>query len=459
VRGQLSKAPGAGAPSTMIGGARVSIGNPDDPLSPTARREPGPPSLDVMAITALEGTCSGSRPTSATGEPSSPVTPAPSKGEATTASPGHYMYVWTGDAAKKGNDFLAVIDADPASASYGRLVTTVATDQQTMYAHHTEYSMPASGMLFANDHDAGRTFIFDLRDPIRPKIATSFTDMGGYMHPHSYLRLPNGNVLATFQHAHHESSGGKTGGLVEIDDRGQVVRSASSADPAFADALLTPYSLVVLPELDRVVSTNSSMHRDDIFAGATYQVWRLSDLKLLETAYFDVGPNRYAHISPEEPRLGPDGSIYVQTLGCGIERITGLNSDEPRSQLVHTFPGNWCGVPTVVGHFLIQSVPATHGLIVLDITYGAKPVEVARLKISDTFAPHWTGWDAKTQRLVVTGSEPRLYMLKFDQATGALTMDDAFHDAGGGSGISFERTDWPHGWSGQGLPHGVVFTR
>jgi hypothetical protein len=25
--------------------------------------------------------------------------------------------------------------------------------------------------------------------------------MAGYMHPHSFLRLPNGNVLATFQHA------------------------------------------------------------------------------------------------------------------------------------------------------------------------------------------------------------------------------------------------------------------
>ena len=36
-----------------------------------------------------------------------------------------------------------------------------------------------------------------------PKIAASFNDMAGYMHPHSYLRLPNGHVLATFQHAHH----------------------------------------------------------------------------------------------------------------------------------------------------------------------------------------------------------------------------------------------------------------
>jgi len=174
---------------------------------------------------------------------------------------------------------------------------------------------------------------------------------------------------------------------------------------------------------------------------------------------FDVGENRYAQISPEEPRLGPDGSIFVQTLGCGIERITGLKADEPRSQLVHTFPGDWCGVPTIVGHFLIQSVPDTHGLIVLDITNPAKPVEVSRLKLNDTCRPHWTGWDAKTERLIVTGSEPRLYLLKLDQATGALSVDDAFHDADGNPGFNFADREWPHGWKGSGRPHGVVFSR
>lgn len=375
---------------------------------------------------------------------------------------GHYMFAWTGDVAQKGNDFLAVIDADPASPTYGHLVTTVATDQKTMLVHHTEYTMPASGMLFANDHFAGRTFIFDVRDPLHPKVANSFTDMGGYMHPHSYVRLPNGHVLAAFQHSHanmNEDSFGKSGGLVEIDDSGKVIRSASSADPAFPNALLTPYSLVILPEHDRIVSTNSSMHFEEIFHGVTYQVWRLSDLKLLKTAYLDVGENRYAQVSPEEPRLGPDGSVFVQTLGCGIERITGINTDEPKSQLVYTFPGSFCGVPTIVGHYLIQSVMVNHSVIVLDLANGAKPVEVSRVNLGETFQPHWTGWDAKTGRVVVTGSDPRLYLLKFDPATGALAMDESFHDTDGKPGFNFADRDWPQGWKGSGKPHGVVFSR
>lgn len=380
---------------------------------------------------------------------------------------GHYLFAWTGDLAHKGNDFLAVIDADPTSPAYGHLVTTLVTDQQTVRIHHTEYTMPASGMLFANDHDAGRTFIFDVRDPLQPKIVASFTDMAGYMHPHSYLRMPNGHVLVTFQHEHHgdhdahmlTTEMSRIGGLVEIDDQGKVIRSASAADSAFPNALLTPYSLVLLPEIDRVVSTNSSMHLANMFSGVTYQVWRLSDLKLLKTAYFDVGENRYAQVSPEEPRLGPDGSIFVQTLSCGLERITGVNTDEPISKLVYTFPGNWCGVPTVVGHYLIQSVPALHGIVVLNIASGDKPVEVSRVKLNDTFEPHWTGWDAKTQRIIVSGSEPRLYLLKFDTQIGRVSMDEAFHDAQGQPGFNLADRDWPHGWKGSGLPHGVVASR
>lgn len=382
---------------------------------------------------------------------------------ATTA--GHYVFVFAGDAAKKGNDFLVVIDADPASPNYGHAAAAVATAQRTVRPHHTEYTMPASGMLFANDHDAGQTFIFDVRDPLHPSLATTFGDIGGYAHPHSYLRLPNGHVLATFQHDHgamQAGRNGKTGGLVEIDDAGKLVRSVSNADPAFADALLMPYSLAVLPAIDRVLVSNSSMHDPDILSGTTIQVFRLSDLKLLKTAYLDVGRNRYEHISPEEPRVGPDGAVYLQTLGCGVERISAIGSDTPAAKLVYAFPGNWCGVPTIVGHYFVQSVPAIHGFIVLDIADGTKPVEVSRLTIDEGFFPHWTGWDSQTNRLVVTpddGEDRRMYLLKLDPGSGALSIDETFRDSDGKPGFSFANREWPHGWRGAAMPHGAVFSR
>ena len=390
----------------------------------------------------------------------------PAPGPAPT--PGHFLFAWAGDVAQQGNDFLAVIDADPRSVSYGHLLTTAVTDQQTGQVHHTEYTMPAGGLLFANDHVAGRTFVFDVHDPLHPKVAASFTDLGGYSHPHSFLRLPNGHVLASFQHVHHPGMDmskpmtgmGTTGGLVEIDDAGHLIRAASTADPELHDAMLLPYSLLPLPDIDRLVVTNSSMHDADPH-GHTYQVWKLSRLELLSTEYLDTGGDQEGDINPQEPRLGPDGSVYVQTLNCGIERITGIATDHPKSKLVHMFPGSQCGVPTIVGHYLIQSVPIVNGVVVLDLSNPAKPTEVSRLQLGEGLIPHWTGWDGKAERVVVTGIGDlhRLFLLKLDQKTGAITIDTAFHDADGKPGFNFDDRKWPHGWTGSANAHGVVFSR
>ena len=376
---------------------------------------------------------------------------------------GHYLFVWTGDQAKQGDDFLAVIDADPVSPGYGKLVASVATDQKSNNPHHTEYSMPASGMLFVNDHNANHTMIIDVNDPLKPRVVASFESLGGFSMPHSFVRLPNGHVLASFQYADHQGQmdmTAKSGGLVEIDDAGKLVRSVSNADPAFGEGLL-PYSLAILPKLDRVLLTNSPMGDDFLFTSNSYQVFRLSDLKLLGTYRFDPGPGMYGQISPEEPRIGPDGAVYVQTLSCGIQRVTGLESARPTATLVHLFPGAFCGVPTIVSHYLVQSVPGIHGYVVLDIADGTKPVEVSRLTISDSYAPHWTGWDPVSHRLVVTSGQSgdRMYLLKLDEATGAISIDDTFRDLDGKPGFSFATRDWPHGWRGEGKPHGAVFSR
>ena len=379
-------------------------------------------------------------------------------------TPAHYLFVWTGDPAKSANDFVVVVDADPASPNYGKMVTSAATDQKSTQAHHTEYEMPASGMLFANDHKANRTIILDLRDPQRPRQAGAFTNLAGYSMPHSFVRLPNGNVLATFQypeHGGHMAMGAKTGGLVEIDDAGKMVRSASNADPAFADEGLLPYGLAVLPTIDRVIVTNSPMGDDFLLTSNTYQLFRLSDLKLLGTYRLDPGPKLNGHISPEEPRIGPDGAAYIHTLSCGVQRVTGMEGPAPKAKLVYQYPGSWCGVPTIVGHYMVQSVPDIQGFIVLDIADGDRPVEVSRLVMGPDFAPHWTAWDPKSRRLAVTPEKPgqRMYLLKLDEQSGALTIDKAFRGPDGQPGFSFTKQAWPHGWTGEGAPHGAVFSR
>src|SRR6478752_276576 len=171
--------------------------------------------------------------------------------------PGAYLYVWAGDSAGRGSDFLAVVDAKPGSRTYGQVLTSVPTGVAGTHPHHTEDVMPADRHLLANGHGAGQTWLFDLRKPKKPKIIAQFGDVGGYAHPHSYFRTEDGDVLATFQYradsmpAGHEGMAHDgphtTGGLVLMDERGKLIRSGSAADPAIPERGLFPYSVLQLP--------------------------------------------------------------------------------------------------------------------------------------------------------------------------------------------------------------------
>ncbi len=112
--------------------------------------------------------------------------------------PSHYLYVWAGDGDGADSDFLAVIDVRPSSATYARVVATLPVGV-TGGAHHTEHVMPRNGVLFANAFQSGLTFLIDMVNPETPRLAGYFAEAGEYDHPHSFERLPNGNVLATFQ--------------------------------------------------------------------------------------------------------------------------------------------------------------------------------------------------------------------------------------------------------------------
>jgi hypothetical protein len=69
-----------------------------------------------------------------------------------------FLYAWAGDADKRHSDFLAVIDADPRSPTYASVVRTLPAGAIGTRPHHTNYEMPADGMLWANGFDSGQTF-------------------------------------------------------------------------------------------------------------------------------------------------------------------------------------------------------------------------------------------------------------------------------------------------------------
>jgi len=392
-----------------------------------------------------------------------------------TGSP--YLFVWAGDEARNASDFLTVIDANPSSRSYGRIVRTVPVGMTGTMPHHTEYEFPQGNLLFANGWVAGHTFIFDLSQPLKPRIAAQFQDRAGYSFPHSFVRLPNGDVLSTFQS--HGGALAADGGLVELRNDGSVVRSASALDPAVDKDVIWPYSMAVAPQIDRVVSSSSPMGWPDwgkLPPGSwtpkklndqvtsQVQIWRLSDLHLLATVTLPSDSGKHNQW-PAEPRLLPDGSVYVNTFSCGLYRMKDVSGAHPSAELVYTFPGGdsphtICSVPVVVGHYWIQTVAALPGLIALDISHPEKPVEVSRLVFDSHFPmPHWLAADRKSDRLVVTGDmESWVLVARFDTEKGTLSLDQSFRQPGATMpGISFDRQQWPQGKAGRALVHGALF--
>lgn len=396
--------------------------------------------------------------------------------QAGTAS--EFLFIWAGDADRKESDFLAVIGAKRGSRDYGRVVATLPIGSSGTMPHHTEYEYPPGHVLFANGWVAGRTFLLDLRNPRTPRLAGNLGPVGGYGFPHSFARLPNGHVLATFQSTGNAYA--PPGGLVEMDETGALVRAASAVAPNIDPEMIWPYSLTIISAVDRAVVTTTPMgypswatmpsgswQRERVDATMTrhVQVWSLSDLRLRTTLELPVSPQGKHYELPDEPRLLPDGSVYVNTFTCGLYRITRITEPEPSMEFVYSFPGGdsehtFCGVPVLMGQYWIQPVGALPGLIALDIGDPARPVEASRLNLDTRFVmPHWMAADRQGNRLVLTGHlQSWVLVIDLDVRTGTLTIDRNFGgDDSGLPGVSFDRADWPHGRTGKADVHGALF--
>lgn len=378
----------------------------------------------------------------------------------TAAHTSDYLYAWAMEtrdpsvpvppAASMGRDFLAVFDVAPQSRQFGRLVAMLPVGERAQMAHHTNYSMPQDGRLFASDYQAGEGYVFDLRVPAKPQLAARFSDAGAYTHPHSFERLANGHTLATYQFK--GSPDDAAGALVELDADGHVVRSSDASDPD-VETFIRPYSIQSVPRLDRVVTTSADMLPTDQ-SSHVVQVWRLSDLKLLKTVVLPK-PAHYKDVvskNANEARLLADGeTVLVATSNCGLYRLDGLAGENPGALFAYDFGYRSCAVPAVVGHYWIQTAMSGHALVSLDVSDPSHPTDAGRLVLKGDALPHWIASEPGGNRLVITGFgwlATHALFATVDPRSGALALDPRE--------IDFDRK-WPDGWNGPAMPHGAVF--
>jgi LVIVD repeat len=385
-------------------------------------------------------------------------------GSQTRANPARYLYVWAGSGndTTKGVDVVTVLDANPSSPNYGKVLAALTVDSAGRMPHHTELVLPPKGPFFANDYSGNKSFLVDFSNPTKPRLAGRVDVVPGGRKLHSFARLANGHVIATVQFS-DSSVAGSPGMLAEFDAKGKLIRSGSARDPAFPGARIRTYSLMPLPLIDRIVTTSNPMDNEDV--AQVVQVWRLSDLKLLKTIAMPPSPaGDSSYRYPFELHALPGGrSVMLNTYACAFFTLTHIDSN-PRLEHVLSLqqPRDFgCSVPVVEGNYMVMPIAYGHRYATLDISDPAHLKEVASFPTDTTFFPHWASPDPGSDRLVFTDQgdgQARVMIAHFDRATGRLAWDEKFRDAGSTTpGVSYHRDRWPNGLTGMLMPHGALF--
>ncbi|NIP79466.1 MAG: hypothetical protein GWM90_09725, partial [Gemmatimonadetes bacterium] len=214
------------------------------------------------------------------------------------------LYIWTRDGDGAESDFLAVVDADPESETYGEIIATEPTGSAGNEAHHFGYTVDTD-RIFAGGMFSNRLFIYDVAtDPRDPElIRTVDLDPTGYSGPHTLYAVPGGVMIAMLG----ATDGGGPGGLVVLDDDGNLIEAQPQAGhPGVPEYM---YDVGVKPEMDRMI-TSAWAHPQHVKmkggsppgeTGNEIVVWSWEDREILQVVELDLAPLevRWLH--------GPDG--------------------------------------------------------------------------------------------------------------------------------------------------------
>src|SRR5579871_4088879 len=144
------------------------------------------------------------------------------------------LLVWAGDVAHIAPDFVAVIDFDPNSASYGKVLSTVPLAGRSAIGnepHHVGISNDgrtvALGGLLSVLRGQDQVFFYDVTDPRHPTFLhsnnppqASITD--------EFAALSSGGFLVTFMGG---GNGANPGRVVEYDAGHNVVKVWPTTPP------------------------------------------------------------------------------------------------------------------------------------------------------------------------------------------------------------------------------------
>ncbi|MBV9125450.1 MAG: beta-propeller fold lactonase family protein [Planctomycetes bacterium] len=164
--------------------------------------------------------------------------------------PEKFLYVFCLDAKAKAHDFLAVIDVDVDSPTYGQLVHRLDLGSSGNETHHFGFTDDRTH-IWGCSLFSSRLFLIDVAsNPAQPrleKVLEDVPEVTGLSGPHTAYALP-GRMLFSFLGS---KDGGLPAGLAEFTNDGKFIRRLEL--PREAPYM---YDVAVKPELNRMVTSS-----------------------------------------------------------------------------------------------------------------------------------------------------------------------------------------------------------
>ncbi|MEJ7813239.1 MAG: selenium-binding protein SBP56-related protein [Gemmatimonadaceae bacterium] len=377
----------------------------------------------VVAATSL-GTSCGPAPDAAT-----PTDPAPSSdvsrdrggdphGRHGNGKEPTTLYVWASDVARVAPDFLAVIDFDRHSRSYGQVLRTVPLPPPGNVGnepHHCHTSADetilACGGLLSVLKGQNDIFFFDITDARHPQFLSS-TRAPNSSVTDEFLALPGGGFLVTNMGS---ATGGAGGRVVEFDDQLNLVAEYPSTPPA--DGAFNPHGMDADFARNRLVTSDfiNPVTTLNVVPGApelrsSLRFWDLGARRITRTVVLpDAAGTMDVKLIPGDPRgravtanmftgrfytVDPTDGSYVQAFDAAT--VT------PRVST--PVPGGLPGLLAVPrgGRRLIFATMMAGQVVMLDITDPQRFRQLSVVSLGEGAGPHSVHLTHDGKRLVVT---------------------------------------------------------
>jgi selenium-binding protein 1 len=332
---------------------------------------------------------------------------------------GRRLFVWAGDQARQAPDFLAVVDFDERSATYGKVLSTVplpGPGEAGNEPHHVGLSADgrtlATGGLLSVLKGQKEIFFFDVSNPDSPTFVSS-ADPPDSAITDEFYALAGGGFLVTMMGG---AEGHHPGRVVEFDRDLRLVAEHPAEPP---DDGFNPHGISVRPEINLMVTSDficpsTTLHAvpGGLDLRGSIRVWDFRKRKILRTV---TVPNPAGTI---DVRLIPgDEKARAYSAGMTDDTLYLIDTRKGRARGVFDFgtiaKGGWPQLMRMTrdGKRLFVSMNTAGKIAMLDTSNPERPALLSILDLGPDSGPHYIALTPDETRLVITD-----YFLNEDDA-------------------------------------------